>query len=196
MTKHIAIIQGHPDPHGNHYLRALASAYAKSAGEAGHEIKIIDVATLDFPLLRSKEDFERGTPPEAIQQAQKTIAWAEHLVIFYPLWHGSMPALLKGFLEQVFRPLFVTGETGTGAEWKKSRLKGKSARIVVTMGMPAFIYRWYFGAHSLKSLERNILSFGGIGPIKESLIGMVESPNDTKRKKWLEKMRAFGRAGK
>ena len=98
MSKHIAIIQGHPDSHGNHYLHALADAYAKSAKEAGHEINLIRVATLDFPLLQSKEDFERGTPPEVIQQAQKTIAWADHLVIFYPLWLGSMPALLKGFL--------------------------------------------------------------------------------------------------
>jgi putative NADPH-quinone reductase len=196
MTKHIAVIQGHPDSRGDRYLRALASAYAKSAEEAGHEIKIIDVATLDFPLLRSKEDFEHGVPPEAIRQAQKTIAWAEHLVIFYPLWLGSMPALLKGFLEQVFRPQFVTGESRTGTEWKKRLLKGKTARIVITMGMPAFIYRWFYGAHSLKSLERNILGFCGIGPIKESLIGMVEAPDKTTREKWIEKLRALGHEGK
>jgi putative NADPH-quinone reductase len=196
MAKHIAIIQGHPDSRGDRYLRAFANAYAKSAEEAGHEIKVIDVATLDFPLLRSKEDFEKGTPPEPIRQAQKTIAWAEHLMIFYPLWHGSMPALLKGFLEQVFRPVFVTGKSGTGTEWTKRLLKGKTARVVITMGMPAFVYRWFYGAHSLKSLERNILGFCGIGPIKESLIGMVEAPDNAGREKWLEKMRAFGCEGR
>lgn len=74
-------------------------------------------------------------------------------------------------------------------------MKGKTARIVVTMGMPALVYRWYFGAHGLKSLERSILGFCGIGSIKESLIGMVEAPDGAKREKWLEKMRAFGRAG-
>ena len=57
--------------------------------------------------------------------------------------------------------------------WKRL-LTGKTARIVVTMGMPAFVYRWYFGGHSLKSLERNILRFVGIRPVRESLIGMVE----------------------
>jgi putative NADPH-quinone reductase len=196
MTKHIAIIQGHPDSRGDRYLHALANAYANSAEEAGHEIKVIDVAILDFPLLRSKEDFENGVPPEPIRQAQKTIAWAEHLVIFYPLWLGSMPALLKGFLEQVFRPRFVTGESVTGTEWKKRLLKGKTARIVITMGMPAFIYRWFYGAHSLKSLERNILGFCGIGPIRESLIGMVEAPDKTTREKWIEKFRTLGHQGK
>lgn len=196
MAKHIAIIQGHPDSGRDHYLHALAQAYRRGAEETGGEIRVINVARLDFPLLRSKEEFETGTPPEVIRQAQEAIEWAEHLVIFYPLWLGSMPALLKGFLEQIFRPVFVTGKAGAGAGWKRRRLKGKTARVVVTMGMPAFIYRWYFGAHSLKSLERNILGFCGIGPVKVSLIGMVESDGNARRERWLEKMRKFGRDGK
>jgi putative NADPH-quinone reductase len=64
------------------------------------------------------------------------------------------------------------------------------------MGMPALIYRWYFGAHSLKSLERNILGFVGIGPIRETLIGLVETRSAARREKWLEKLRALGRAGR
>jgi putative NADPH-quinone reductase len=194
MTKHIAIIQGHPDPRGNHFGNALADAYEESAAEAGYEVSRIDVAKLDFPLLRSKDDFEKGTPPDSIRQAQDTIDQSEHIVIFYPLWLGSMPAILKGFLEQVLRPFFVTGETRTGKAGKRL-LAGKSARIVVTMGMPAFIYRWFYGAHSLKSLKRNVLGFCGIAPVKESLIGMVESEDGSRREKWLGKMRALGHKG-
>jgi putative NADPH-quinone reductase len=118
---------------------------------------------------------------------------ADHLVIFYPLWMGTMPALLKAFLEQVFRPGFAYSEKAEGKGWNRL-LKGKSARIVVTMGMPALIYRWYFGAHSLRSLERNILGMCGIGPIRESLIGMVEGGN-ARREKWLDRMYALGRKG-
>ena len=194
MMKQITIIQGHPDPKGNHFGCALADAYLKSATEAGHKVSVIQVARLEFPLLQSKEEFENGLPPETIRQAQQLINEAQHLVIIYPLWLGAMPALLKGFLEQVFRPDFVNSQSATGNVWKR-RLSGKSARIVVTMGMPAFIYRWYYLAHSLKSLERNILGFCGIGPIKENLIGMVEAQNGSKRAKWLEKMGAFGRQG-
>ncbi|HEX3484467.1 MAG TPA: NAD(P)H-dependent oxidoreductase [Micropepsaceae bacterium] len=84
------------------------------------------------------------------------------------------------------------GKFGT----KIPRLRGKSARIVITMGMPALVYRWYFGAHSLRSLERNILRFCGIGPIRESLFGMVEGISAAKRDRWLETMRKLGmRAG-
>jgi putative NADPH-quinone reductase len=105
-----------------------------------------------------------------------------------------MPALLKAFLEQVFRPGLGIAKPEAGKMWKKL-LSGKPARIVVTMGMPGFVYRWYLGAHSLKSLERNILGFCGIGPIKESLIGIIEAGDSAHREKWLAKMRKLGRDG-
>jgi putative NADPH-quinone reductase len=192
MPRHIAIIQGHPDPKGNRFCHALADAYAKGAEEAGYEVEAIPVSQLDFPILRTKEDFETGAVPPSIQKSQEAISKADHLVIFYPLWLGTMPALLKAFFEQVFRYGFALGKEG---RMPQGLLKGKSARIVVTMGMPAFIYRWYFGAHSLKSLERNILKLSGISPVKESLIGMVDESDNKNRRKWLEKMSALGQKG-
>jgi putative NADPH-quinone reductase len=192
MPRRVVIIQGHPDPDPSRFCRALAAAYAEGAEQAGHEIRSLDVAELDFPILRTAADFQSGTAPAAIRQAQEAISWAEHLLIVYPLWLGSMPALLKGFLEQVFRPGFATAGDATRGTWQKL-LIGKSARIVVTMGMPALAYRWYFRAHSLKSLERNILGFCGIGPIRETLIGMVEAKSDAKRQRDLQRMRELGR---
>lgn len=194
MPKRIAIIQGHPDAGARHFGHALADEYAKGAEDGGHDVMRIDVATLDFPLLRTKEDFEKGTPPAPIVQVQEAIRWADHLVILYPLWHGSMPALLKGFFEQVFRPGF--GAEYQGSRMSKKLLVGKSARIVVTMGMPAFVYRWLFRAHSLKSLTRNILSFCGIAPIRSSLIGNIEGMTDRQRMAWLDELRGLGMLGK
>jgi putative NADPH-quinone reductase len=71
-------------------------------------------------------------------------SWAEHLVIIHPLWIGAMPALLKAFFEQALWPRFAMALTPNGG-WNKL-LSGRSARAVVRMGMPAFVYRWYFGA--------------------------------------------------
>jgi putative NADPH-quinone reductase len=195
MIKRITIIQGHPDAQIRHFGHALADEYAKGAEDGGHETKRIEVARLDFPLLRTKEEFEKGAVPDSIRQAQDAVSWADHLVILYPLWLGTMPALLKAFFEQVFRPGFAFTPAEPGRMPTK-RLTGKSARIVVTMGMPAFFYKWFFRAHSLKSLERNILGFAGIGPIKASLIGMVEGMNEKQRAGWLDTMRALGEQGK
>jgi len=101
MTKRIAIIQGHPDPAGQHLLDAMADAYAEGATAAGHEVRRIGVAKLDFPLLRTQADFESGALPPALEHPRENLRWAEHWVFLFPLWHGTMPAFFKGFLEQV-----------------------------------------------------------------------------------------------
>ncbi len=195
MGRRIAIIQGHPDARGGRFGHALAGAYAAGVSGGDHEARIIDVAQIDFPLLRAQDDWEKGVLPATLRQARETISWAEHLVILYPLWLGSMPALLKAFFEQVMRPGFATSKVEAGTSWKRL-LSGRSARIIVTMGMPALIYRWYFGAHSLKSLERNLLGFVGIGPVRETLIGSVETCGGAAREKWLDKLRSLGQAGR
>ena len=187
----ILLIERHNDPIGAHICHALAEAYAEGAQEEGHQVRRVHVAKLDFPLLRNQQDWEFGELPESLKQAQEDIAWAQHLVLFFPLWLGDMPALLKGFLEQIARPGFAFKPNGSNLMGKKG-LSGRSARVVVTIGMPALLYRWYFRAHSVKSLERNILGFVGISPVKETLIGMVDKLGADGVRKWLAKMRKLG----
>ena len=191
MPARVTIVQGHPDPGGKHLCHALADAYAEGAAAAGHEITRIEVARLDFPILRTQEEFERGDLPETLVGARDGIVSAQHLVMIFLLWHGTMPALLKAFLEQVMRP-------GVALEYRKrgfprGLLAGRSARIVVTMGMPALIYRWYFRAHGVRGLERSVLRFAGMKPVRETLLGMVDTVSDAKRWAWLERMRTYGR---
>lgn len=190
----ITLIQGHPDAGRKHLCHAMAAAYAEGAKEAGHSVTETDVARVDFPLIRTQEEFEHGEVIAGIRDAQQRIEEAQHLVLVYPLWLGTMPALLKGFLEQVFRYDFAFEPDDKGVFHKK--LKGRSARIIVTMGMPALAYRWYFGAHSLRNLERNILRFAGIRPVRNSLFGMVENADDEKRRRWLDQLRRLGSAAR
>ena len=186
----ITLIQGNPDASEHHYCHALSDAYIGAAKLAGHEVRFVDVAGLDFPLLRSRTDWESNPTPPGLEAAKRDILWADHLVILFPLWLGTMPALLKGFFEQVLRlPVFKAGEKPDRELTKP--LRGKSVRIVVTMGMPAFIFRWYFGAHGLKVLERSILAFVGAGPIRSTVVGLVEG-SAKGRERWLEKMAALG----
>ena len=192
MAKRIVVIEGHPDPEGGHLCDGLADAYAQGATEAGHTVERFDIARLDFPLLRTKDDFEKGTIPAMLRPCQQAIDQADHLLIIFPLWLGGMPAILKEFCEQIFRPGFAFDYRARGLPVKK--MKGKSARIVVTMGMPAAVYRWYFRAHGLKNLKRNILGFCGFGPVRDTLFGMVEGASEKTRRSWLERMRALGRS--
>jgi putative NADPH-quinone reductase len=193
-TRRILLLQGHPDPHASHFGHALEQAYADGAVGAGHELRRVAVATLTFPLLRSQDEWKNEALPPALQDAQAAIAWAQHMVIFFPLWLGGMPALLKGFLEQVARPGFAFSSESANPFAHKA-LGGRSARVVVTMGMPALVYRWYFRAHSVKALERNILGFVGVAPVHETLIGMVEGMSIAERTKWLAQLKAMGVRG-
>ena len=103
----VLVIQGHPDASRPHLCHALADRYAAGAHERGHEVRRIEVTALGLPFLTSPDEWEQGTPSAAIRACQDDIAWARHLLIIYPLWLGGMPAQLKGFLEQVFRPGFA-----------------------------------------------------------------------------------------
>lgn len=193
MDKRVLLIQGHPDAGGAHLCRALEEAYATGAYEGGHEVRRIDIATLDFPLLKSQEEWEHGVLPHSLQRAQDDILWSEHLVFFFPLWLGDMPALLKGFLEQVARPGFAFVREG-GNPFGQKGLKGRSGRLVVTMGMPAFVYRVFFRAHSVKSLRRNVLGFVGIAPVGDTLVGMTGSMTPRRAARWFDRLHALGRA--
>lgn len=194
MGKRILIIQGHPDASKQHLGHILEESYVRGALTSGHEVKRINVAKLDFPLLRSQHEWQKGALPSSLNEAQAAIKWAEHILFFFPLWMGDMPALLKGFLEQVARPDFAFSGDDKNPFAHKA-LGGRSARVVVTMGMPAVVYRWFFLAHSVKSLERNILGFVGIKPVKDTLIGMVENIDEASVQKWLDKLEVMGRKG-
>lgn len=159
--------------------------------------------------MRSRKPMPRApAPPGTIVPVQAAIKQADHLLIFYPLWHGHFPAFFHACLEQTFRPGFAVA--GRGGGMPLPLLAGKSARVVVTMGMPVFFYRCYYGAHCLKSLTRNILHFSGIKPVKTTLIGGLGAgaalPNFAKDFRgrssakrcayWLDKLHALGRAGR
>lgn len=193
MSRRILILDGHPDPDPVRYCHALAASYAQGAAGIGHVVHRTNLSDLDFPVLRSRSDWEDGPTPAAVLALQDQLAWAEHIVIIYPLWLGEMPARLKALLEQAFRPAFAFG--GKTVSPGGGKLKGRSARIIITMGMPATAYRVFYLAHSLRSLKRNILALVGIGPVRDTIIGAVETRSDASRKRCLAQIRKMGAGG-
>ena len=188
------MIQGHPDPNEHHLCHALAQAYADGAREAGHTLRHTKVAALDFPLLRSQQQWENDPVPSGLSQAQADMLWAEHLVLIFPLWLGEMPALLKGFLEQIARPGFAFAHDRLHPLAGKG-LKGRSARVIVTMGMPAPACRWFSRANHVNSLKRHGLAFIGLAPVSQTLIGMAGNPATATVADWVGKLEQLGRAG-
>lgn len=189
-TKTVCLINGHPNADRRHFCATLTEAYAEGAKEFGHAVTRLNLGEMDIDFLRDPKDFERPPAP-AIRHAQAMIAAAHHLCIIYPIWLGTMPALVKAFFEQVARHDFaIAAPEGSG--WPRQMLKGRSARVIVTMGMPSAAYRLFMGAHGVKGFESGILGLAGFGPIRDTFIGGVHELREAAAARHIEQVYRFG----
>ena len=171
------------------YSEALGRAYLRGAESGGHQAQLFVLADMHFdPILREGYRREQAHEPE-LAAAYQAFQASDHVVFVFPLWCGDMPAIMKGFIERLLQPDLLKVQNN-GVSWKV--FKGKSARVILTMGMPGWFYRWYYGAHALKLLKRNILHFIGISPVRSTIYGMVAAVDDGKRKQWLREVEALG----
>jgi len=190
MPKTICLLDGHPHEAAGHFCHALADAYAKGARSAGHKVRRIDLAKMEIPCLRDPDDFPK-TPPQAILDCQNAVRSADHVVIIYPLWLGAMPALVKSFFEQLSRHEFAVAHSEKGG-WPRKMLKGKSARVIVTMGMPSAAYKIFFQAHGVKAFESAVLAMAGFKPIRETLIGGAGEFSKKRAARYFDRMAKLG----
>jgi putative NADPH-quinone reductase/1,4-dihydroxy-2-naphthoate octaprenyltransferase len=127
-----------------------------------------------------------------MRRAQRLIQWADHLVFVYPTWWGTVPALLKGFLDRVLTAGFAFNEIkgGTGYE---PLLKGRSARLITTRDTPGWVYRWIYRQPGHNAMKRATLQFCGIEPVRITSFGPVRGSSPSERERWLSKVREAGR---
>lgn len=188
--KKILIIQGHPDSES--YNSALAEAYKKGATAAGAEIKEIAIRDLDFsPNLKYGYRKRTELEPDLLAAWEK-IQWAEHLVWIYPVWWGSVPAIMKGFIDRLFLPTFAFTKR-EGSVWWDKLLTGKSARIISTLDQPAWYYWLINGRPTYHAMKKMTLNFVGIKPVKATTIAPIRLSTDAFRAKGLEKVEKLGK---
>jgi NAD(P)H dehydrogenase (quinone) len=89
------------------FCEALGEAYKRGAQAGGHQAELFLTASMAFdPVLH--EGFAELQPLEPdLKAAHDAMLAADHLVIIFPLWLGTLPAILKGFLERVLQPELV-----------------------------------------------------------------------------------------
>jgi putative NADPH-quinone reductase len=192
MGDRILIIDGHPDPDRKRYGHALAEAYAEGARATGKQVRLITIADGDVSMLRTAAAFAEPPDNPVVLRTRDDLAWCNHLVLVFPLWLGGAPSLLRAFLEQSARGSFMAETDGRGI---RQKLKGRSGRVIVTMGMPAFIYRLMFHEHGVRNIIQGVLGFAGIAPIRHTLLGAVEAATPKELTRRLDGVRALGRAG-
>lgn len=190
MPRKILVILGHRRV--DSLCGALADAYSEAATAAGAEVQRLNIQSLNFdPIGVAGEN--QAPPPEAdILAAQSAIHWAEHLVFFYPIWWGTVPALMKGFLERTFASGFAIEFPDRPPYWRPL-LGGRSARLVTTMNAPPWFFRWRLRAPGHNVMKRAVLGVCGIKPVRITAFGPVKGSSLKRRQKWIEHMRELGR---
>jgi NAD(P)H dehydrogenase (quinone) len=91
------------------------------------------------PSLDSMRAFENGFQREDIAREQGKLLWADAVILQFPLWWYSMPAILKGWVDRVYACGFAYGvgehsDTHWGDRFGEGTLAGKRAMLVVTAG--------------------------------------------------------------
>jgi 1,4-dihydroxy-2-naphthoate octaprenyltransferase len=184
----VLVILAHP--RRDSFCGALADAYIDGATASNAEIVFIHLAKLIFDLNVRTAEPQDQNEEEDIRKAKKLIQWAEHLVFVYPIWWGTMPALLKGFLDRVFVPGFAFYEVVQG-DYKKL-LTNKTAQLIVTMDTPLLIYRLFIKSPGTRAMKIATLEFCGISPVRTLHFSGLKHSTLTQREKWLEQSYVCG----
>ncbi|VVE54604.1 NAD(P)H dehydrogenase [Pandoraea iniqua] len=152
----VLIVYAHPEPRSlNGALRDFAVQRLEAAG---HHVQVSDLyamqwkATVDAhdslvhdadapfnPSLDSKQAFERGQQSPDIAREQEKLRWADTVILQFPLWWFSMPAIMKGWIDRVYAYGFAYGvgehsDARWGLRYGEGSMAGKRAMLVVTTG--------------------------------------------------------------
>jgi putative NADPH-quinone reductase len=191
MSKNILVILGNPDTAS--FTAALADAYCESAEEAGHAIERVNIAELKFdPILRKGYKEIQPLEPDLLALQDKWRA-ADHVVIIYPNWWCTMPAIIKGMFDRMFLPGFAFN---FDKKTKKliQRLKGKTARVIVVAGTHSPFMTWLKFGDYTNEIQHAILGFAGM-KTKVTTFGPSDHANEVTRARWREKVRKLGSKG-
>ena len=191
--KKILIINGHPDKESFNF--ALAEAYKKGAKQSNVEIKEINIRELNFnPNLQFGYRKRTELEPDLLE-AQDKLKWADHLVWIHPVWWGSVPAIMKGFLDRILLPGFAFNKRKNSLWWDKY-FTGKTARIICTLDQPAWYYKWIYGNPSHNAMKKVTLEYIGVKKVGITAIGPIRLSKEEFRAKWLRKVEKLGQMNK
>ena len=175
------IVYAHPNTKGNTpiMLDELEQLLERNAVK----YDVLELYEMKYdPVLHEKELYTRGgkTISKKNKDIQKMILGADKLYFIYPIWWGSMPAILKGFFDKIMLPKFAF-------EWQGKKpvglLKDKKAVAFITNGAPHSLLM-FLGRLPKLHLKRNILGFCGI-KCKVHMLGDCNQVNEERTRKFV-----------
>lgn len=194
MNQNILVILGHPNP--NSYCAKLAETYSEAAKKTGLNVTLLKLRDLkfDYNLNFGYDKNKKQELEPDIILSQTLIQKATHLVFVYPSWWASMPAILKAWIDRVFLPGFAFSYQ-KHSPFPKQLLKGKTARIIITMDAPTWYYKWFNRSPGVQLLKHGTLEFCGIKPVKVTYFDKIKFRDSETLNQWIKKTERLGSKG-
>jgi NAD(P)H dehydrogenase (quinone) len=191
--KKIFILVANPD--ADSFSTALAQSYAEGARAAGHEVRLTQISEMKFdPILHKGYKVIQAYEPDIVK-FQDDVRWCEHFVTVFPVWWSDVPAILKGLVDRAWMPGFgFNFRKGIIPGWYR-RLKGRSARVIVTSDTHPLALWVLFGGN-INSYVRGVLRFSGFAPLRKSWFSGMRGISAQKSARILRKVNRLGRKGK
>ena len=181
----ILYVNGHP--YAKSFHAAIRDAYVDAARANGHDVHILNLGDLHFdPVLRYGYHEHMAEDAE-VNESQRLVKWADHIVFAYPIWWGTPPSLLTGWIERVFTPSFSYHMTSLLNVQRL--LVGRTADIIITSRAPRFAWP-FVGNSGAAPLTRNLFFLTGIKKRKVAVLDFMSLKPDTekRRQKFLQKI--------
>ncbi|MBD2837656.1 NAD(P)H-dependent oxidoreductase [Pseudomonas sp. JM0905a] len=144
----ILIVHAHPEPQS--FCSALRDLAVETLQGQGHEVRQSDLHALEWNPVASAADFSERQNPDYlvyaleqregvkagkiapdIQRELEKLLWADLLILNFPLYWFSVPAILKGWIDRVL----VSGICYGGKRfYDQGGLAGKKALVTLTLG--------------------------------------------------------------
>src|SRR3989338_3399248 len=192
--KKIFILLGHPYNDG--LCGFFADQYEKGACDSGFEVRRVNISDIKFdPILHQGYRQTQVLEPDLIM-VQENIKWADHLVIFYPSWWSTMPAILKGLFDRIWLPdfAFIFKKDGFGAGYFWQRLlKGRTARVFVISDSHPLMARFIFG-DTTNEIKKCILWFAGFR-VRVKKVGPLKFISEFRAPGWRDRVGQWGGRG-
>lgn len=167
---------------------------SKGSQATGHEVRLIHLSKLKFDPILHKGYLEIQELEEDLKLAQKDILWAQHLVFVYPIWWGSVPALLKGFLDRVLLPGFAF-KYKKDSPWWDRLFKGRTGRLIITTDAPWWWNKFAYGDPAVRMMKKAVLEFCGVKSVKVTQFDEIKNRSREVVERYLSKAYKLGQRG-
>ncbi|WP_141503530.1 NAD(P)H-dependent oxidoreductase [Paenibacillus luteus] len=171
------IIYTHPNHKSLSYSFLQEVIQGSKENLAIKEVKVLDLYEEQFnPVLIFNENKRRRDMHADPQLAQyrEQLTWADKIVLVYPIWWGRPPAMLMGYIDQMFASGFAYKDKG--GMLPEGLLKGKSVVCISSMKGPTlYPLYWLYNAHKVL-MRKALFNYVGIKKVKFFEFGSMESP--------------------